>query len=112
LLTLVIVVSKETIHLDGFFFFQKKKQKAFVLLSQKTVVAIISAKPTLGVWGLVPKNLIFRPYSLKFLLSIAVFFFQKKKQKAFVPLRGRSGSPNLGEADPGGLGACPQVSIN
>jgi hypothetical protein len=40
------------------------------------------------------------------------FFFQKKKQKAqfcfAVLLRRRSVDPDLGEADPGGLGAGPQ----
>jgi hypothetical protein len=40
---------------------------------------------------------------------VVFFFFQKKKQKAFVLLRRkRFGDPKLGEADPGGLGACPQ----
>jgi hypothetical protein len=33
----------------------------------------------------------------------------QKTAKALVPLRRRQfGYPNLGEADPGGLGACPQ----
>jgi hypothetical protein len=33
-----------------------------------------------------------------------LFFFQKKKQKAFVLLRRRFFDPKLGEADPGGFG--------
>jgi hypothetical protein len=36
------------------------------------------------------------------------FFFSRKEAKAFVLLRRRFGDPKLGEADPGGLGACPQ----
>jgi hypothetical protein len=40
--------------------------------------------------------------------SIEHFFFQKKKQKAFVLLRRRSHYPTLGEADPGSLRACRQ----
>jgi hypothetical protein len=47
-----------------------------------------------------------------------LFFFQKKKQKALfrfaevVAYYLNNGSyPKLGEADPGGLGACPQKSI-
>jgi hypothetical protein len=70
---------KERINLITVFFFQKKKQKALVLL-RRMVWAQISAKPTLGVWGRAPKeetNL------------IIFFFFQKKKQKALVLLRRR-----------------------
>jgi hypothetical protein len=37
-----------------------------------------------------------------------VFFFQKKKQKALFRFAEGFRYPNLGEADPGGLGACPQ----
>jgi hypothetical protein len=37
-----------------------------------------------------------------------VFFFQKKKQKALFCFAETLGRPTLGEADPGGLGACPQ----
>jgi hypothetical protein len=37
-----------------FFFFQKKKQKALFRFAED--YAQISAKPTLGVWGLAPKK--------------------------------------------------------
>jgi hypothetical protein len=37
-----------------------------------------------------------------------LFFFRKKKQKALFCFAEGSGNPDLGEADPGGLGACPQ----
>jgi hypothetical protein len=40
--------------------------------------------------------------------AIVFFFFQKKKQKALFRFAEFLGNPNLGEADPGGLGACPQ----
>jgi hypothetical protein len=40
------------------------------------------------------------------LVEAKFFFFQKKKQKAFV--QKVIPYPKLGEADPGGLGACPQ----
>jgi hypothetical protein len=40
---------------------------------------------------------------------VVLFFFQKKKQKAlFCFAEGYWFDPSLGEADPGGLGACPQ----
>jgi hypothetical protein len=77
-----------------------------------------SAKPTVGVCELTPKEK--TTGSLKSVVQLrgkfhtkektsGVFFFQKKKQKTFVQLRGRRfGDPKLGEADPGGLGACPQ----
>jgi hypothetical protein len=101
-----------------FFLFQKKKQKALFCFAEDSIrskrawrsLAQNSAKPTQGVWGLAPKKTNLR--------VVILFFFQKKKQKALlIPLCGRLNSfknsvevfsPNLGEADPGVLGACPQ----
>jgi hypothetical protein len=41
--------------------------------------------------------------------TLSSFFFSRKEAKALVLLRRRPvGSPKLGEADPGGLGASPQ----
>jgi hypothetical protein len=37
-----------------------------------------------------------------------ILLFLEKEAKSVVPLRGIFGNPNLGEADPGGLGECPQ----
>jgi hypothetical protein len=39
-----------------------------------------------------------------------IFFFKKEKQKPL--FEDYFLFPKLGEADPGGLGACPQKSIN
>jgi hypothetical protein len=82
-----------------FFFFQKKKQKAFVLLSQKTgFPAYNSANPTRGVGGL-PS--IIAPSEL----SLA------GGQPPAPPLLCEASTnstkcpPIFGEADPGGLGA-------
>jgi hypothetical protein len=77
-----------------FFFFQKKKQKAFVLLRRRFV------DPELGESTL-------RVLSVKSSL-LGLFFFQKKKQKAFVLLRRRFLNPELGKADSGSLRACSQ----
>jgi hypothetical protein len=38
--------------------------------------------------------------------------FPEKEAKSVVPLRGRFGHLNLGEADPGGLGASPQKRVD
>jgi hypothetical protein len=60
-----------------FFFFQKKKQKALFRFAD-SLATHISAKPTLGVWGLAPRNRI----SNESISLTVFFFFQKKKQKA------------------------------
>jgi hypothetical protein len=39
---------------------------------------------------------------------MAFFFFQKKKQKALFRFAEGYTQPIIREADPGGLGACPQ----
>jgi hypothetical protein len=96
---------KGSIEAVAFFFFQKKKQKAFVLLRRRSWAAQTSAKPTLGVWGRAPKRLF--DYS-----SNSLLHFPEKEAKSVCSASQKvMGCPNLGEADPGGLGACPQETI-
>jgi hypothetical protein len=81
-----------------FFFFQKKKQKAFVLLRRKLHLTHDSAKPTqAGLGACLQGNN----------QSISLFSREKSK-KRFSASQKTVGCPKLGEADPGGLGACPQ----
>jgi hypothetical protein len=57
-----------------------------------------STKPTLGVSGHAPSKT----------TRYGFLFFSRKEAKALVLLCRMFVSPNLGEADPEGLGACPQ----
>jgi hypothetical protein len=85
----------------AFFFFQKKKQKAFVLLRRKRLATQNSAKPTQGVWGRAPRKP--NPYE-------DILLFPEKEAKTVCSASQKTlGGPNLSEADPGGLGACPQL---
>jgi hypothetical protein len=87
-----------------FFFFQKKKKKALFRFAEALWAAQPSAKPTLGVWGRAPSK-----FLLMFNSSSGILLFSEKEAKSVVPLRGSPlGCPTFGEADPGGLGACPQ----
>jgi hypothetical protein len=58
-----------------------------------------SAKPTLRVWGACPQQT----------STVSGFLlFQKRSKSVSSASQKIMGCPNLGEADPGGLGACPQ----
>jgi hypothetical protein len=58
-----------------------------------------SAKPTQGVWGRAPKE-----NTVK-----SILLFPEKEAKSVCSASQKTiGYPNLGEADPGGLGASPQ----
>jgi hypothetical protein len=78
-----------------FFCFPEKKPIFFSLA--EGFLTHNSAKPTQGVWGLPPRN-----------SSNSVLLFPEKEAKSVVLLRRRFADPELGETDPGGLGACPQ----
>jgi hypothetical protein len=64
--------------LIALFFFQKKKQKAFVLLRRKRSHTHTSAKPTLGVWGLAPKKQSICSYPLDTVFSGTLLFPEEK----------------------------------
>jgi hypothetical protein len=64
--------------INGVLIYPGKGAKDIVLLRRRRLHSQTSAKPTLGVWGLAPKETMSRGI---------FFFFQKKKQKAFVLLR-------------------------
>jgi hypothetical protein len=81
------------ISLKEFFFFQKKKQKALVLLRRRPFHIQNSAKPTL------PRTNWFK----------VVLLFPEKEAKSISSASQKTlPYSKLGEADPGGLGACPQ----
>jgi hypothetical protein len=93
--------------LRSVFFFQKKKQKALFRFAEGNGPPKPRRSRPWGFGGVPPK----KPKSSKLIEPIGVivfFFFQKKKQKALSRFAEGNGPPNLGEADPGGLGACPQ----
>jgi hypothetical protein len=77
------------------FFFQKKKQKALVLLRRRLSHTYNSAKPTQGVWGRAPSK------------SDTLLFPEKEAKSVCSASQKSNTYPNLGEADPGGSGGVP-----
>jgi hypothetical protein len=64
------------------FFFQKKKQKAFVLLRRSLLSLTSLAKRSPGTWGWLPASKNTHYLRLADVIGLVVFFFfQKKKQK-------------------------------
>jgi hypothetical protein len=75
--------------------FPEKEAKSVVLLRRRLVLLLSSAKPTLASPQKSPPS--------------NTLLFPEKEAKSVVLLRRRPVLiPNLGEADPGGLGASPQ----
>jgi hypothetical protein len=64
-----------------------------------------SAKPTLGVWGLPPRK---RAHKNTIWADDTLLFPEKEAKSVCSASQKAIPYPNLGEADPGGLGACPQ----
>jgi hypothetical protein len=95
----LVLCPKKLIPQSSILLFPEKEAKSVVPLRGRQFLTQTSAKPTQGL-VLCPKKLI--PQS-------SILLFPEKEAKSVVPLRGRYFlTPNFGEADPGGLGACPQ----
>jgi hypothetical protein len=79
------------------------------MFTPRQTASVIGTPPPINqvLAGLTNHSFVF----VKSIISIILFFFQKKKQKALFRFAESLGPPNLGEADPGGLGACPQKPI-
>jgi hypothetical protein len=91
-----------------FFPFQKKKQKALVLLRRRNKPSV-EASQSYRFWFFSGKEQNYkRPHDL-FNSSSGIFLFPEKETKSVSSASQKvMGYPKLGEADPGGLGACPQ----
>jgi hypothetical protein len=102
-------VPPETTSTSGHLLFPEKEAKSVVPLRGRFLGYPTLGEADPGGLGACPQQNSTSSHFLLYSTLSHLLLFQKKKQKALVLLRRRlMGYPNLGEADPGGLGACPQ----